>query len=524
MHVTIANATRPDGITASSGSPADPTVPLFWAFIVAHVVGWTVVPVIVQQCLPLDTIEMLSWGHEWQWGYYKHPPLPAWIAEGCRLLCGSADWPLYLVSQLCVALSFIAAWMLAREVLAPWPALVAVMLLELCPFLNYTTPQWNNNGPPKPAWAFAILWLFLALVKRDSTQRRWWFWPAAGAALGVAMLAKYDVVLLGATMVGFLVLHPAARWVWKTPGPFLMLAVAALIVSPHVAWLLAADAPTIAYIRSRVPEARNWTAHVVHPSFFLVAQALAVGGIPLLVATVFGWRWRLAPLDDDRRFARDYVAAMVFGPPLLAIAASAATGMKMIALWGSPMWTFFGVLVMLAFQPEGARSEYRRLALRCAACGVAVLVAFGVAKTFHGELTGRPRRIDYPGRLLADEVERRWDKVADVPLTIVAGDAWLAGVASFYGNDRPSVYPWLEPAWAPWTSDEALRRNGGVLLWQGQTNTAAGEWLARFPEAQVLPPLELPVPGVVRDLDVRVQVAIVPPGGKPSGGESSPSD
>jgi hypothetical protein len=32
--------------------------------------------------LPLDVVsDGLSWGHEWQWGYYKHPPLPSWEVE-----------------------------------------------------------------------------------------------------------------------------------------------------------------------------------------------------------------------------------------------------------------------------------------------------------------------------------------------------------------------------------------------------------------------------------------------------------
>ncbi|MCK4685380.1 MAG: glycosyltransferase family 39 protein, partial [Pirellulales bacterium] len=182
----------PVSVTSSKNTwVRDPTIYFFGMFVILHVVGWTIVPALAQRSLPFDTIEMLYWGHEWQWGYYKHPPLPAWIAEGCWLLFGGADWPLYFCSQICVALCFIAAWRFAREILSPWPALVSVMLLELCPYLNFTTPQWNNNGPTKPAWAFAILFVYLAL-----TRRRPWLWVGAGVSLGLAMLAKYDVLLL----------------------------------------------------------------------------------------------------------------------------------------------------------------------------------------------------------------------------------------------------------------------------------------------------------------------------------------
>jgi hypothetical protein len=497
--------------TRQSDESRDPTVLLFWAFVALHVTAWTIVPALAQRCIPYDTVEMLYWGHEWQWGYFKHPPLPAWIAECCWLLFGSVDWPIYFVSQLSVGLCFVAAWLVAREVLSPWPALVSVMLLELCPFLNYTTPQWNNNGPTKPAWAFAILFLFLAL-----TRRRWWCWPAAGVALGLAFLAKYDVALLVITMIGFLAFHPVGRSVRVAIGAIVMLLVAGLIATPHLVWLLDGDAPTLAYIRSRVPEVRTWQDHIIQPLFFLVSQLGAIVGIPLLVGTVFGWQWRMVTGDNRRRFATTYLAAMVLGPPLLAISASAFTGMRMIALWGSPMWTFFGVLLMVAFEPVGKPAQFQQLARRCVAWGALFLAAFGIAKAFHGELKGEPRRVHYPGRAVAAEIDRRWADVSQEPLTMIGGDAWLAGLAAFYHPNRPHVYPDLQAPWAPWTSDEQLRQSGGVLVWQEASPDTVQGWLDRFPEARIEPPIELPVPGVFRDLSVLMQMAVVPPHAEPT--------
>jgi len=105
----------------------DATVRLFQAFVAVHVAAWTLVPAITQPNAPLDAIEMLYWGHEWQWGYFKHPPLPAWIAEACWLVFGSVDWPLYLASQVCVAACLWAAWQMARDTLPLWPALAAAV-------------------------------------------------------------------------------------------------------------------------------------------------------------------------------------------------------------------------------------------------------------------------------------------------------------------------------------------------------------------------------------------------------------
>lgn len=502
----------PVSVTSSKNTwVRDPTIYFFGMFVILHVVGWTIVPALAQRSLPFDTIEMLYWGHEWQWGYYKHPPLPAWIAEGCWLLFGGADWPLYFCSQICVALCFIAAWRFAREVLSPWPALVSVMLLELCPYLNFTTPQWNNNGPTKPAWAFAILFVYLAL-----TRRRPWFWVGAGVSLGLAMLAKYDVLLLIVSLTGFLAIHPTARWVWRTPGPYAMFCVAGCIVAPHLAWLPSADNPTLSYLSSRLPEQDSWTDHILHPLEFLASQTGAVIGIPLLISSVFGWKWHRKPAEDSRAVARDYLLCVVFGPPLLAISVSIFTGLYLVALWGSAMWTFFGVLLMVLFEPAGTVGQYRQLARRCIAWGAIFLAAFGIAKAFHGELKGVPRRVQYPGRALANEVERRWSlAVNDQPLQLIGGDWWLAGLASFYDPQRPHVYPELQPSWAPWTDDQMMKQHGGVLLWLGPKPQFA-DWEnieKRFPQVRKEPPMILPVPGVFRDLSVCIHMAIIPPSG-----------
>lgn len=505
--MTRTSATTVDLPPAAATAGRDPTIPLFWAFLAVHVAAWTIVPALAQRCLPLDTVEMLYWGREWQWGYFKHPPLPAWIAELFRLAGGTADWPLYLASQVSVALTFVAAWLLARRMLPPGPALATVMLLEAFPFLSFTTPQWNNNGPPKAGWAWAVLLLHRGLTTRDPKA-----WAGAGAALGLALLAKYDALLLIAAMLAFLVLHPRARPAWRTAGPWLMLAAAAAVVAPHAAWLLAGDAPPLAYLRSRAPATRTLLDHLTGPLGFLAAQIAAVGGIPLLCGSVFGWRSRVAAATGDRRFDREFLLAMVLGPPCLALAAAFATGMRMVPVWGSPMWTFCGLLLWLLYEPPATAADLRRLMWRSAACGVAILAAFATAKIFHTELSGRVTRVQYPGRRMAAEIEDRWRAATAAPLRLVGGDWWLAGVAAHYHPGGPRVYPDLRPDWAPWTSDDDLRRQGGVIVWPGM-GPMPEEWRRRFPQAVVGPPLELPVPGFFRDLTVGLGVAIVPPGG-----------
>ena len=53
----------------------------FAAFLALHAAVWTALPTLLYPNLPLDLIEALIYGREWQLGYDKLPPLPWWLVE-----------------------------------------------------------------------------------------------------------------------------------------------------------------------------------------------------------------------------------------------------------------------------------------------------------------------------------------------------------------------------------------------------------------------------------------------------------
>src|SRR5271170_1189773 len=83
----------------------DPTR-LLAAFTFIHVVFWTIVPTILCDNPPLDIIEGVAYGQEWQLSYWKLPPLPWWIDQAVWQLAGARIWPFFLVGQGAVAICF----------------------------------------------------------------------------------------------------------------------------------------------------------------------------------------------------------------------------------------------------------------------------------------------------------------------------------------------------------------------------------------------------------------------------------
>ena len=51
------------------------------AFLLTHLIIWTLIPSISNINLPLDTIEALAWGSNLEWGSNKHPPAGAFFIE-----------------------------------------------------------------------------------------------------------------------------------------------------------------------------------------------------------------------------------------------------------------------------------------------------------------------------------------------------------------------------------------------------------------------------------------------------------
>jgi 4-amino-4-deoxy-L-arabinose transferase and related glycosyltransferases of PMT family len=119
---------------------------LFYIFVISHLILWTLIPSFTNNNLPLDTIEALAWGSNLDWGFNKHPPMSAFAIELFYRIFGSQDWAYYLLSQICVVVSFFVIFKFAEDFFKNKEfCLLSVQVLEGIYFYNYTTPEFNVN-------------------------------------------------------------------------------------------------------------------------------------------------------------------------------------------------------------------------------------------------------------------------------------------------------------------------------------------------------------------------------------------
>jgi 4-amino-4-deoxy-L-arabinose transferase-like glycosyltransferase len=485
-------------------SPAE----AFAGFTLLHMAVWTVLPAVFDHAGPVDMLEGLYWGREWQLGYYKHPPLQAWLLEAVAWLSGRQLWACYLLSQCAIAVTFWAVWRLARLVVSQFGALIAVLLLEGVFYFTRHSPEFNPNVAQLPFWALAA-WSFYRATRFGGTRD----WALLGLWLALAAYAKYSSALLALTMVGFLLLDRQARKAWHTAGPYLCGAICLALLVPHLWWVAEHGFSTIAYVAGETMAAATTWQRLAFPLRFAGAQLGQLLAALLLAAL-------LLPGETAKRtihlvagadaFDRRFVATLSWGPFLLAFVPSMVGGLRYHISWGYPLWCFIGLFAVLFVVPSTGAAAMRRFQVGWSAVfvGVPVLCAAGLAAAPYLRAAGVPAwcqaGVDsllyhqvfpqFPAKALAREVTAQWHAKVGGRLPYVIGDIWNAGAIAFHSPDRPSVLTKGNPADSPWIDMADLRRRGAIVVWEAghDDNHIAEVAQRRFPglawqQAIVLP-------------------------------------
>ena len=267
------------------------------AILVLHAVVWTALPALLYANLPLDLIEALTYGREWQLGYDKLPPLPWWLVEIVYRLAGH-DFAYYLLAQAAVVTALWLVFLTARPIAGPIGALIAVLIVDGLHYFNYTATKFNHDVIQLPFWALAGFAFHRAL-------RGGWLghWLLLGLAIGISLWAKYFVVVLAVPLAAFLVFDEDARKTLATPGPYIAAAVALVTMAPHLVWLVQNDFLPFSYAEHRALPSRGLIDHVWHPFQFALGQAFFLVPSVLIAVPLFfptaerekPWRRRIRP-------------------------------------------------------------------------------------------------------------------------------------------------------------------------------------------------------------------------------------
>ena len=413
----------------------------FYIFITAHLIVWTLIPTLTNNNLPLDTIEALAWGSNLDWGFNKHPPMSAFLVEIFYQIFGPQDWAYYLLSQICVIISFFVVFKFAEDFFENKVfCLLSVLLLEGIYFYNFTTPEFNVNVCLMPFWALTVLYLWKGFKYNKIID-----WLLVGLFSGLGFLSKYLFIYLGLAMDIFLI-----YMIYKKKIDFKCLASLIpflIVLLPHLIWLIENDYITITYGLGRTETGdQNFLDHITHPLIFLGKQIGIL--IPFFLMLVF----LNSKLKNKFNFKDDkllFLFAINIIPIALVFLTSMIMGVKIRTMWMTPFYLFFGVLVIYI-----SRSQINLKKLKGFATVFIILFIFSPFAYAYVSITQTDKRTDYPGKKIAKEAQEWWDDRRDKKIIFVLGNEWKAGNLSYHLKDRPS-----------WLWDEKISKEVKDHIW-----------------------------------------------------------
>ena len=310
---------------------------IFVIFLIFHLLFWILIPSISNTNLPLDVIEALAWGNEFQLGYSKHPPLSAWFPGFFYLIFGKQDWAYYLLSQIFVVLSFIIVWKFSIDFFQNRIySLISVLLLESIYLFNFTTPEFNVNVCQLPFWALTVYYCWRGVERNNIVD---WLLFGIFAALGV--LSKYLFIYLIVGIVIFFI-YVIIKDKKFNPKSLISLISFFIVLLPHIIWLIDNNYITIHYgIKRTGLEDSSILDHIFFPLIFLGKQVgILIPFFVMLFLIVSKFKIKI-DFNDKKLF---FLMSINIIPIILLLFTSFIFGAKIRTMWMNPFYLFMGVL------------------------------------------------------------------------------------------------------------------------------------------------------------------------------------
>jgi len=404
-------------------------VNLFYIFITAHLILWTLVPSLTNDNLPLDTIEALAWGSNLDWGFNKHPPGSAFFLEIVYQIFGAQDWAYYLLSQFFVVIAFIVVFKFAEQLFKDKTlCLISVLLLEGIYFYNFTTPEFNVNVCQLPFWALSVYYSWKIFNKKKINFKDSFL---LGVFAAIGFLSKYLFIYLllaiGLLFIYSIFIKKNKKFDFKY---LISLEVFIVLLVPHIMWLSNNDYITITYGLARTGlENSSLFDHIFLPVVFLGKQVGIL--IPVFIMSFFlvkKFKFKISLKDNNLLFLI-FINLVPLG---LMFLTSMITGSKIRTMWMTPFYLFFGVLIVYIFQ---AHINLKKL--NSFTSTFLILFIFSPFVYAYISITETDKRTDYLGKEIAIKLEYAWTKNHKEPINVVLGNEWEAGNLSYHLESRP---------------------------------------------------------------------------------------
>ena len=402
-----------------------------------------------------DMTEAYVWGQEFRLGYNQHPPFWAWICGAWFEVWPRTNWAFALLSALNATVGLWGAWRAIGRFVRDDRRATATSILVLTPLYTFFAFKYNANS------IFVSLWPWtLYFFDRAVTRRRPGDSLALGALIAACLLSKYFALIFCATLLGALFVRRDARAYLRSFSPYLSVAVAAVVVAPHVVWLIVSGAPPLRYLEHVSGLGPLAALDNVQATLFGSLAALAA---PIVLTAIFSAlpakAWAKGPATRWRDARYRELTILAFLPLALSLAAGLILQVKLatVMLIGAfplaPLW-------LIETLPPVDPRRLARLSLRLA---IALSVGSLLASPFvalGSAWSAKDVKYVEPRQELADASTRFWQQATHLPLLYVAGTPYFDDAVVFYSAERPHAFSGFDLYRSRWVTPEKIAAAG----------------------------------------------------------------
>jgi hypothetical protein len=419
-------------------------------FLCLHTAVWTLYATLSNEgALHLDMIEAYSWGREFQLGYYKHPPLWAWIAGAWFQVFPRTNWAFYLLATLNSAIGIAGVWKLTGLFTKDVHRLNATLLILLFPFYTVQGHQYNANFIQLSIWPWTAYFFVRSIENRRLLDA-----ILFGVMAAAGLLSKYYSALLLLSCVFASFFHASWRQYYRSSLPYVSVAVCVLFFLPHLWWLVQNDFAPIKYAGSKT----EFSITTIYGSILTFILGCIVFSLPAAGLIVLSRQWsgQRAHEAGGALISPDYeslLAILALGPFFLTLLSALLGHVRLSTNFASPLFFLVPLLLIQTLKPPA-------ILLRRLAGGV--VGALYACAGFAGPTVPHvfKHRDPKPAIEVTREAKRVWSEMTGLPLRVVAGSEAYAMAAAFYNDEDTSAFLSFDLRRSPWISPVSLTETG----------------------------------------------------------------
>ncbi len=368
--------------------------------------------------------------------FYDHPPMVAWLIWLGTAVLGDNEAGVRAGAFVCnlIAMGFLYAY--AHNLYNKSTALRALLLFSVLPLGFLSGFLMTPDVPLAATWMAMLYFMERALVAGQRSA-----WLGVGVALGLGLLSKYTIALLGLAALFFVLADKAARHWFRDPRPYWSVILAILIFSPVLIWNHQHDWASFVFQSTRhVANDNQFSVHFL--LLYIMILLTPIGFFTALLALVGNGENNHKVRQDRELDKRKRVfVQIVAGVPFLVFLVFSMFDHPKFH-WTGPVW--LGVLPTLAWmigQTEGTDKFIQWLQRAWQPTIAACLLAY--AFTLHYVVLGIPgvpyswftehyfwRETTREVELIADEVRQQ----AGLEPIIVGMSKWSVASSLYFYN------------------------------------------------------------------------------------------